>query len=232
MSPSTAPSKPLHPMAAAWRMAVAVALLAGYALLSNWLMIHAPNNAWTLALLFGPLLLAVAALGWQRRQWLTLAACAALLVVLVVLVWRGGLADAQRLFVLQHGAIHLALGWSFALTLRGGEKALITTLAEALHRRLGQEFTPAMALYTRGVTQLWVAYFLTMVVVSVLLYGLAPWPWWSLYCTVATPLAALLLFVAEYLWRYQRHPEFPRISMRAAFEAYRASGAAARKAPS
>ena len=219
-------------MAAAWRMAAAVALLAGYALLSNWLMIHAANHAWTVALLFGPLLLAVAGLGWQRRQWLTLAACVALLLVLVVVVFRGGVADAQRLYVLQHGGIHLALAWSFALTLREGEKALITTLAEGLHQRLGQTFTPALATYTRGVTQLWVGFFLAMVVVSALLYGLAPWPWWSIYCTVITPLAALALFVAEYLWRYQRHPEFPRVTMRAAFGAYRASGPAGKKATS
>ena len=219
-------------MAAAWRVAAAVTLLAGYALLSNWLMIHAANQPWTVALLFGPLLLAVAGVGWQRRQWPTLAACAALLLLLVLLVLRGGVSDAQRLYVLQHGAIHLALAWSFALTLRGGEKALITTLAEGLHRRLGQTFTPELALYTRGVTQLWVGFFLAMVVVSALLYLLAPWPWWSVFCTLVTPLAAVALFVAEYLWRYQRHPEFPRVSMRAAFEAYRASGTPGKKAAS
>lgn len=217
-------------MLAAWRLAAVVAALVGYALLSNWLMVHRAADAWTVALLFGPLLLAVAALGWQRRQGLTLAACAALALVLAWVVQRGGAVDAQRLYVLQHGGIHLALAWSFGFSLRPGQKALITGLAENLHRRLGQTFTPALAHYTRGVTVLWAGYFFGMVLLSAALYALAPWSWWSLYCTVFTPVSAALLFVAEYLWRYQRHPEFPRVTMRAAFDAYQQSGGAAKKA--
>ena len=85
-------------MFAAWRLAAVVAALVGYALLSNWLMVHKASAPWTVALLFGPLLLAVAAFGWQRRQWLTLAACAALLLLLIAAVLRGGLANAQRLY--------------------------------------------------------------------------------------------------------------------------------------
>ena len=218
-------------MRAGWRMAAApaaVVALVGYALLSNWLMVHHASHPWTLAVLFGPLLLAVAGLGWQRRQGLTLAACAVLLAVLIAVVLQGGVTDAQRLYVLQHGAIHLALAWSFGLTLRSGEKALITGLAEGLHGRLNQPFTPALARYTRGVTAWWTGYFLAMLALSALLYALAPWPWWTLYCTVFTPLSAATLFVIEYLWRYHRHPEFPRVTMRAAFDADQQSAGAAR----
>jgi hypothetical protein len=84
----------------------------------------------------------------------------ALLVLLAAIVWRGGVSDMQRMYVLQHGAIHLALAWSFALTLRGGGTPLITLLAEGLHRKLHQDFTPAMHAYTRALTGLWAAYFL------------------------------------------------------------------------
>ena len=217
-------------MFAAWRLAAVVAALVGYALLSNWLMVHKASAPWTVALLFGPLLLAVAALGWQRRQWLTLAACAALALVLAGAVLRGGVVDAQRLYVLQHGGIHLALAWTFGLSLRPGQKALITGLAEDLHGRLGQSFTPALACYTRGVTKLWAGYFFGMVLLSAALYALAPWAWWTLYCTVFTPVSAAALFVAEYLWRYQRHPEFPRVTMRAAFDAYQQSGRVEKRA--
>ena len=207
-----------------WRPAAVVAGLVIYALLSNALMVYAPSQPWTVALLFGPLLLAISALGWQRRQPLTMLACAALLLVLVAVVWRGGVADAQRLYVLQHGAIHLALAWSFALTLRGEAQPMITVLARGVHGKLGQTFTPMMAGYTRGLTALWAAYFVAMVVVSALLYALAPWPLWSVFYTVLTPLSAAALFVGEHLWRYHRHPDFPRVSMQAAFEAYQRSG--------
>jgi uncharacterized membrane protein len=230
MSPSAAPSSAPGPAAGAWRLGAAAIALVAYALLSNWLMIHAANQPYTIALLFGPLLLAVAGVGWQRRQWATLAACAALLLVLAVVVARGEVIDAQRLYVLQHAGIHAALAWTFGLTLRGGSQPLITALAKGLHGRLGQEFTPAIAEYTRGVTQLWVGYFLAMIAASLVLYAWAPWSWWSFFCTMLTPIAAVLLMAGEHFWRYHRHPEFPRVTLRAGFEAFQRSGRSGAKA--
>ncbi len=222
MSPSTAPSK--TPMPAAWRAALAVAVPAGalvaYAVLSNWLMVHAASEPYTLALLFGPLLLAVGGMGWRQRQWATLAACAVLLLVLVAVVLKGGIQDAQRLYVLQHAGLHLALAWTFALTLRPGQKPLITALAEGLHGRLGQNFTPELAAYTRKVTVLWTGYFVAMIAGSLVLYAATPWAWWTFYCTVLTPIIVIALFAGEHLMRYRWHPEFPRVSMQAAFQAY------------
>ena len=209
-----------------WRMAALGAGLAAYALLSNWLMVHAAAQAWTVALLFGPLLLGIAAMGWHKRQVLTLAACAALLALLVAVVWRGGVADAQLLYVLQHAGLHFTLAWAFGITLWGDEKPFITTLAEGVHARLGQSFSPELAQYTRGVTWLWTAYFLATPALSALIYILMSWPAWTLYCTVLTPLAAAALFVGEHLWRLWRHPEFPRVTLRAALDAYQRSGRA------
>ena len=228
MSPSTAPVKSPSMRAHAWRdaakaAAVVVALVV-YALLSNLLMVHAADHAWTVGLLFGPLLLALGTLGWRKRQWWTLGAYAALLVVLVLVVWRGGVVNAQRLYLLQHAALHLAIGWSFAMTLRGTEKPLITALAEGVHGRLGQPFTAELAQYTRSVTVLWVGYFVGMVVVSGLIYVSLSWAAWSLFCTVLTPISVGVLFVAEHLWREWRHPEFPRVTMQAIVQAYRRSG--------
>ncbi len=71
MSPNTAPVKPL---AAVLLTLAALTALVAYALLSNWLMVHMAQEPWTLALLFGPLLLTVGGMGWAKRQWLTLAA--------------------------------------------------------------------------------------------------------------------------------------------------------------
>jgi hypothetical protein len=63
-----------------------------------------------------------------------------------------------------------------------------------------------------------------MIGASALLYALTPWSWWTLFCTVLTPVAAGLLMVGEHLWRYHRHPEFPRVTLRAGFDAYQRSG--------
>jgi uncharacterized membrane protein len=196
---------------------LALAAFAGYAWLSNWLMVNAAQEAWAVAVLFGPLLLAVAGTAWQGRQMAVLAACGAGVAVLVWVVLRGGVADANRVYVLQHGGIHLALAWAFGSTLRAGSTPLISALAASVHQR----FTPAMQAYTRWLTGLWTVYFVAMVGMSALIYALAPWPWWSLYCNVLTPLAAVAFFLVEHVLRYRRHPDFERVSIRLAVQAYR-----------
>jgi hypothetical protein len=41
------------------------------------------------------------------------------------------------------------------------------------------------------------------------------------FCNLLTPVFAVLLFVGEHVLRYVRHPEFERVSLRAALQAYR-----------
>lgn len=193
---------------ARWRLlALATALLA-YALGSWAVMRTAPHSLWAVGLLFGPLLLPLLANGVLRRHGPSLLGALLLLALLVAVLLRGG-SDMERLYVLQHAGIHLLLGWSFAITLRPGATPLITLMAQRLHR----DFTPAMRAYTGWLTGLWVAYFAAMVAVSLLIYVLAPWSWWSFFYTVITPLAALLLFGLEHVLRYWRHPEFERVSL-------------------
>ena len=204
-----------------WPLVVAGLAVAAYAVLSHILMVHFAQRPWAVAALFGPLLLALAGGSWVRRQWVVLAGCAALVAWLAWLVWRGGVADINRMYVLQHAGIHLALAWTFAVTLKTGSTPLITGLAERLHRH----FSPEMRAYTRWLTGAWVLYFLGMVVLSAAIYVLAPWPWWSLFCNVLTPAFAVAFFVGEHLMRYVRHPDFERVSLRAAFGAYRDAGA-------
>ena len=203
---------------AGWRFVAVAAVLVGYALLSYWLMAHAPANPWTVVALFSPLVAGMAANGWKRRHAPTLLLCAAIALVLAVVVARGGVGDVARLYVLQHGALHAVLGWSFAMTLRHGATPLITAIAERVHT----EFTPEMRAYTRWLTGLWVAYFFGMIAVSLVIYAFAPWLWWSLYANLLTPLAAVALFVGEHLLRYLRHPEFERATIARALQAYRA----------
>ena len=210
-----------------WQIAAAGVALAAYGLLSHLLMVYFAQAPWAVAALFGPLLAAVAGGGWLRRQWALLAACAALVLWLAWLVWRGGVADINRMYVLQHAGIHLALAYSFAVTLKAGSTPLISALAQRLHRH----FSPALRDYTRRLTGVWVAYFLGMVVVSALVYALAPWPWWSLFCNVLTPALVVAMFVGEHLVLYVWHPEFERVSLRAALGAYREMNPGAGQAP-
>lgn len=197
-------------------VAAGVGLLA-YSLLSWSLMAWAPDRAWTVLALFGPLLAGLGLAGLQRRHRPTLAGCAVLAVVLVV-VWQRGGVDVNRLYVLQHAAIHALLGWTFAITLRPGSTALITAMAERVHP---QPLTAGERSYTRALTQAWVLFFVGMIMLSLMLYALAPWSWWSFFCTVLTPLAAVAGFVVEFFWRRWRHPDFAPVSMRRAVQAWR-----------
>jgi len=228
MSPSTAPLRGVDgsdtPPAPGWQLAAAGMAHGAYALLSHSLMLYAAQKPWAVAVLFGPLVAAVAAAGWQRRQPLLLAACAVGIAVLALVVARGGVDDVNRMYVLQHAGIHAALACAFGFTLRPGSTPLITSLARSVHQRLGHGFSAELAAYTRWVTGLWTVYFGAMVLLSLLIYLLAPWPWWSAFGNLFTPLSAAALMVGEHIQRYRRHPHFDRVTLRSAIAAYSQSG--------
>ena len=75
-----------------------------------------------------------------------------MLAVVLVAVWQRGGVDVNRLYVLQHAAIHALLGWTFAITLRPGSLALITAMAERVHP---QPLSDGERRYTRALTQAW-----------------------------------------------------------------------------
>jgi uncharacterized membrane protein len=200
-----------------WRILAALAVLPGYALLSHMLMVRWPDQPWTVALLFGPLLCGVGVAAWLRKDKATLAGCALVTALLVGLVRAGGV-GINVMYVLQHGAIHAMLAWTFGNTLRAGNTPLITALGEKVH----DHFAPGQRDYTRRLTAVWTAYFVAMIAISAAIYLLAPWAWWSLYCNVATPLAALAMFAVEHVWRLRMHPDFERVNVARAIRAYQA----------
>ena len=208
---------PQEPAPGLWRLAGLGAALGAYAIASHLLMAHAPDRPWSVAALFGPLWVALALGALARSHWPALAACAAVLAGVAVVVARGGVEDIHLMYLLQHAGIHAALAGIFGFTLRPGGQALITAMAERVHGTI----TPAIGRYTRRLTQIWVAYFLGIIGFSLVLYAAAPWPWWSLFCNLGTPLAVLALFGGEHVWRRARHPEFGRVSLLSVVQAFR-----------
>jgi uncharacterized membrane protein len=202
-----------------WRLVAAGLALAGYALLSHVLMVLASDKPWAVAAVLSPLVLAVAGVAWQHRHLPTLLLCIA---ILGWLTWVGASGQAHsinRLYLLQHAGIHLALGCAFAYTLRPGATPLITALAT----RADAMMTAAKARYTRRVTTLWASYFGVMVALSLALYAWTPWWVWSMFANLATPVAAIGLFGGEHWLRYRLHPEFERTSMLQVLRAYRST---------
>ena len=201
-----------------WR-ALAVALaLAGYALLSHVLMVVAADRPWAILALLGPLLLGVSTVALQQRHLPSVLAC----MVAASGLWayvsaHESLHRIEHLYVLQHVGIHLALGFLVGATLRPGATPLVSAFALRVHRVI----TPELMRYTRRVTWAWSLYFAAMVALSLVLFAAAPWWWWSAFANLLTPVAAVTLFVGEYLLRYRLHPEFERITLARALQAYR-----------
>ena len=198
------------------RYVAAGAAALAYLVASQWLMTRTPPPPWSAAALLGPML-ALLALGlWRagRRAWSLCGAAA--VVALVVHAAFGDGFDAERLYLIEHVAFHIALAFGFGLTLRRGARPLISRLADRVHRGL----TPAMEHYTRKVTLAWTVYFVAMAALSLGLYLGATFAAWATFANVGTPVALALMFGGEYLLRYRLHPEFERATMQDAIRAW------------
>jgi uncharacterized membrane protein len=186
-----------------------------YAVLSHVLMVRAADAPWAVAALVGPALFMFTGMALQKRHRLALWLCGAAWVGVAAVALAGGVGDVNRLYLVQHAGIHLALGVSFAATLRN-RLSMVGEIAERVHG----ELPPAMVRYTHRVTLVWCGYFFSMVVLSCWVYAVRPWAEWSLLANAVTPAAITLLFVGEYLLRYRLHPEFDRATLADAWRAY------------
>lgn len=205
------------------RARVVLAVLASLAYLagSHWLMMAAAEAPWSAFALLAPMLGALGLVAARSRQWWL---AALVLAALIGLGWHalaGGGVGQQALFLGQHVGIHLGLAALFGLSLRGGSPALISRVARRVHGSL----TPAMGRYTRQVTLAWTVYFIAMAFASVAIFEFASFEHWATFANWGTPLALCAMFGGEHLLRYQLHPEFERVSMWRAIQAYSQRGA-------
>ncbi len=197
---------------AALAVLAALALLAS-AVLGHYLMSHAPQSPWTVVALLGPMALITTVWLWRSAHRVAAVATVVALTLLALALGRGSI-QAETLYVAQHAGIHLALAAWFWSTMRS--TPLIVQVAQRVHA-----LTPDMKAYASRVTQAWVLYFVGMAAVSVALFAWAPFAWWSLFANVLTPLGVVAMFVGEYVLRYRLHPEFERVTMRVAIDAWR-----------
>ena len=116
---------------------------------------------------------------------------------------------------LPHAAANgLLLAW-FASTLRPGSEPLVTRVARCVHGTL----KPEIESYTRSVTIAWCVFFTAQLVVSLVLFLLAPLETWSLFVNVLNAPLVVLMFAGEYLVRIVRHPDHPRASIASTLKA-------------
>lgn len=201
--------------------AAAVAALA-YAAGSHALMTRAQDSPWSLVIVLGPLVVLGAAAAWGAGHRVLAVAAVVVVLLLGLRAASGHGIPSRWLYLAQHAGVHLALAAWFGSTLRQGGDPLVSALARRVHRGL----TPAMARYTRNVTLAWTLYFLGMAAASLALFAAGDFARWSLLANILTPVLTAAFFIGEYLVRYLLHPEFERVSLLQAVQAYRSHGAA------
>jgi uncharacterized membrane protein len=115
-----------------------------------------------------------------------------------------------------HAAINLFLLWYFGRTLSGDREALITGFARRAHSTI----PPYIVAYTRQVTVAWCVFFAAQVLLSAILFVVASPDAWSLFVNVLSFPLIVLMFIAEYLFRITRFPDYPHVSIWQGVEAF------------
>jgi len=198
-----------------WRLALLLLAGAGYALLSQWMMLYHADAPWAMAVLLVPLWLTALGLAASKFGIKGAAAAVVIGVALFALVLRGEVGDTNRLYVAQHVGMHALLAWWFGSSLRGDGLTVIGQFAQRVHA-----LTPDMRVYTGNVTRVWTVYFVAMALASIAIYAWLPFSAWALFANVLTPIFIAALFIGEHVMRYRLHPEFERVRMIDAVRAF------------
>lgn len=101
--------------------------------------------------------------------------------------------------------IYLLLFWVFVRTLRAGEEPLITRISKI---ERGGSIPADLLGYTRGLTELWSAFFILMALSSLVLAIFAPLHIWSFFSNILSYLLTAAFFIVEYAirkWRFPHH---------------------------
>jgi len=112
-------------------------------------------------------------------------------------------------YLLQHAGINGGLAILFGRTLLGQRTALITRFAAIVH----PEMPPEQIHYTRQVTLAWTLFFLTITLLSIVLFLFAPIEVWSFFANILYLPLLILMFAVEYMVRLRRLPHIQHVSL-------------------
>lgn len=149
----------------------------------------------------------------NKPLWLAGLLAAGTVVYLVEHQERLGLAAVSGM---SHAAAYLFLLWYFGRTLARGREPIITRYARSVHGTL----RPGMDLFTRKLTIAWCVFFAAQLIASALLFGLASLSAWSLFVNLLNLPLLALMFAGQFVYRMVRHPDYPRVSIWQALEAF------------
>ncbi|HSI28007.1 MAG: hypothetical protein ACAH05_07830, partial [Methylophilus sp.] len=142
-----------------------------------------------------------------------------ILLVLIASWWALPLIKQHTslIFWLQDIGLMLMLLITFARTLLAGRKPLCVGFAEIMN---GGPLPAEHERYTYHVTIAWVIFFGLMIVISTVLFLLAPLTTWSFFVNFLTLPLVALMFIAEYLIRRSVLTDLPTGNVLDAVRAY------------
>ncbi|HTT05984.1 MAG TPA: hypothetical protein VMF64_11905 [Steroidobacteraceae bacterium] len=199
------------------RQVLIILTLLAYALLEQYSnTAHAPPALGAL-LAVSPLLLALGLLAMRtaRPAW-ALMGLAAAATLLLVLLWPPLTQHYARLYLVQQCGLFLTFAAVFGRTLLPGYTPLCTQWALRVHGALDG----AALRYTRGVTWVWMLFFIAAAVGSLALYVSVERSLWSAFGNFAVLPLAAVLFAIEYRLRRHRLPTMPRATLGQMLAAY------------
>jgi uncharacterized membrane protein len=201
---------------ARWRAGLLLlGALVGYQVLLHWAISSDPYGLGEF-LTIAPLAAALVWLlgrSWRRRLALSVLTLAA---IAGWSAWGAAGASPALVYLLPHAGAYLLMLWFFGRTLMPGREALITRLSRRVHGALPAEIER----YTRHVTAAWCVFFAAMALTSLLLYLLAPLAVWSIFANLLNVPLLAVMFLAEYLYRILRYPNFSHASIRSSIRAF------------
>lgn len=151
----------------------------------------------------GPLLLVPVMLAWRSRYRLGALLLVVLAGALVYEYWRVFAQYFPWLYLLQQAGAYGLLGLAFGRSLAPARVPLCTEWATTLHGPL----RPAVARYTRAVTQAWTLFFALVTIALLALFVFAPLSVWSAFANFCTFPLVVTMFVGEYIVRRRVLPD-------------------------
>ncbi len=197
-------------------LGIAVLVIA-YPLLAHYTIRSAQHGNLGALLAIAPVVLITLVLAWRASRRLLMLGMVLLLCVALWALWPALEHHFGVVYWLQNAGVLLVLCIVFGRTLLAGQKPLCTRFAEAVHPPL----TPRHEIYARQVTVAWTLFFAVMVLISTLLFFLAPLATWSVFANFMTLPLVALMFVAEYRVRRRLLPNLRNTHILDAVRAFR-----------
>jgi uncharacterized membrane protein len=198
-----------------WKALIVLACVAYQYLVHTWVS-NARTGLFYHFLLWLPLVVLAA---WvllrsaNKLMWLVALLAAGMITYLMEHQQRLGLAAVSGM---SHATAYLGLLWYFGRTLARGREPLITRFARSVHGTL----RPGMERFTRNLTIAWCVFFAAQLIASALLFAFAALATWSLFVNLLNLPLLALMFAGQLVYRMVRHPDYPRVSIWRALEAF------------